>query len=147
MLTLSLDPHRQCAPSTQPIAFLPGVWNIFADALWEEATELLEGPGLGPETREALTAAAAAVREMLGQPLNEKGPGPQQLQLMKDLAELLQQVWQLPEQQEAAQLEAAQAAAARSCAYLRCANLGGGGGPAAGQGSVSSKCSACRVAW
>ena len=37
-------------------------------------------------------------------------------------------------------LEEGLAAAARSCAYLRCANLGGGGGPAAGQGTGSAKC-------
>ena len=37
-------------------------------------------------------------------------------------------------------LEAARAAAARSCAYLRCANLGGGGGPAAGQGEGRLRC-------
>ncbi len=41
---------------------------------------------------------------------------------------------------EAAQLELAQAAAARSCAYLCCANLGGEGGPAAGQGVGSMRC-------
>ncbi|KAI3433881.1 hypothetical protein D9Q98_003683 [Chlorella vulgaris] len=44
-------------------------------------------------------------------------------------------------------LELAQAAAARSCAYLRCANLAGEGGPAAGQGTGSQRCSKCRVAW
>ena len=37
-------------------------------------------------------------------------------------------------------LEEGLAAATRSCAYLRCANLGGGGGPAAGQGTSSAKC-------
>jgi len=41
---------------------------------------------------------------------------------------------------EAAQLELAQAAATRSCAYLCCANLGGEGGPAAGQGVGSMRC-------
>ncbi|KAI3433924.1 hypothetical protein D9Q98_003726 [Chlorella vulgaris] len=44
-------------------------------------------------------------------------------------------------------LELAQAAAVRSCAYLRCANLAGEGGPAAGQGQGSQRCSKCRVAW
>ena len=38
------------------------------------------------------------------------------------------------------QLAAAQAAATRSCAYLRCANVGGSGGPAAGEGVGSKKC-------
>ena len=63
------------------------------------------------------------------------------------LARLLQQYWQLPEQQAAARLELAQAAASRSCAYLACANLGGSGGPAAGEGEGSKKCSVCRVSY
>ncbi|PRW60685.1 phosphatidylinositol N-acetylglucosaminyltransferase [Chlorella sorokiniana] len=46
-----------------------------------------------------------------------------------------------------AQLALAQAAPTRSCAYLRCANLGGEGGPAAGQGAGSMRCSACRAVW
>ncbi|PRW56253.1 putative ATP-dependent DNA helicase HFM1 isoform A [Chlorella sorokiniana] len=49
--------------------------------------------------------------------------------------------WRGPAVQQEQQLEAAQVAAARSCAYLRCANLGGGGGPAAGQGEGSLRCS------
>ncbi len=48
--------------------------------------------------------------------------------------------WRHPKAQPAAALELAQAAAARSCAYLRCANLGGEGGPAAGQGAGSLRC-------
>jgi hypothetical protein len=44
-------------------------------------------------------------------------------------------------------LALAQAAATRSCAYLRCANLAGEGGPAAGQGTGTQRCSKCRVAW
>ncbi|KAI3433913.1 hypothetical protein D9Q98_003715 [Chlorella vulgaris] len=44
-------------------------------------------------------------------------------------------------------LELAQAAATRSCAYLRCANLASEGGPAAGQGAGSQRCSKCKVAW
>ena len=56
------------------------------------------------------------------------------------LAAALLDYWQQPEQAAAGQLEAAQVAAARSCAYLRCANLGGQGGPAAGQGEGSARC-------
>lgn len=63
------------------------------------------------------------------------------------LAQELQDYWAQPEQQPAAQLEAAQAAGARSCAYLRCANLMCAGGPAAGQGEGSKRCSACRSVW
>ncbi|KAI3433899.1 hypothetical protein D9Q98_003701 [Chlorella vulgaris] len=43
-------------------------------------------------------------------------------------------------------LELAQAAATRSCAYLRCANLASEGGPAAGKGAGTRRCSKCRVA-
>ena len=57
-----------------------------------------------------------------------------------ELAAALEQYWQLPELQAAAELDLAAAASARSCAYLRCANLGAEGGPAAGEGVGSSKC-------
>ena len=59
------------------------------------------------------------------------------------LADLLHEWYQpamQPEQHADAQLALAQAAATRSCAYLRCANLGGGGGPAAGEGVGSQRC-------
>ena len=48
--------------------------------------------------------------------------------------------WRRPEAQPEQQLKLAQAAATRSCAYLRCGNLGGEGGPAAGQGVGSMRC-------
>jgi hypothetical protein len=63
------------------------------------------------------------------------------------LAQLLWQHWQQPEQQAAARFELAQAAATRCCAYLPCAQLGAQGGPAAGEGVGSKRCSGCRVAW
>jgi hypothetical protein len=63
------------------------------------------------------------------------------------LAQLLWQHWQQPEQQAAARLELAQAAATHCCAYLRCAQLGTQGGPAAGEGAGSKRCSGCHVAW
>ena len=56
------------------------------------------------------------------------------------LAPLLRQHWAQPEQAAADRLAVARAAAARSCAYLRCANLGGEGGPAAGEGVGSQRC-------
>ena len=56
------------------------------------------------------------------------------------LADALLAWWRRPEAQQAAALELAQAAARRSCAYLRCANLGGEGGPAAGEGAGSMRC-------
>ena len=69
------------------------------------------------------------------------------LRATSDLAAALQQFCDLPEQQEAAQLELAQAAGARSCAYLRCTQMEQGGGPGAGHGSGSRRCSACRSVW
>ena len=56
------------------------------------------------------------------------------------LAPLLREHWAQPEQAAANQLAVARVAAARSCAYLCCANLGGEGGPAAGQGVGSQRC-------
>ncbi|PRW55939.1 ubiquitin carboxyl-terminal hydrolase 18-like [Chlorella sorokiniana] len=67
--------------------------------------------------------------------------------LAQSMAAALLDWWRRPAAQQGQQLEAAQAAAARSCAYLRCANLGGGGGPAAGQGEGSQRCSVCRAVW
>jgi hypothetical protein len=60
------------------------------------------------------------------------------LQPAADLAALVHQHWQLPEQAAAVQVERAQTAATRSCAYAGCANLGGGDG--------GKLCSGCRVA-
>jgi hypothetical protein len=67
----------------------------------------------------------------------------------QDAAGLAGQLAALPrrEPQAGDALELAQAAATRSCAYLRCANLAGEGGPAAGQGAGSQRCSKCKVAW
>ena len=62
------------------------------------------------------------------------------LQAAAQLAPLVLKGWALLEQPAARQLEAARAAATRSCAYLCCANLGGEGGPFAGQGVGSMRC-------
>jgi hypothetical protein len=61
------------------------------------------------------------------------------LQPAAELAALVHQHWQLPEQAAAVQVERTHAAATRSCAYAGCANL------SAGDGS-SKLCSGCRVA-
>lgn len=62
------------------------------------------------------------------------------LRATADLAARLLEAWATAEQQAAQQLELAQAAATRSCTHLRCANLGGEGGPYAGQGVGSMRC-------
>ncbi|KAL4443556.1 hypothetical protein ABPG75_011293 [Micractinium tetrahymenae] len=90
-------------------------------------------PPLGfPEPPSSLAQLAPMVRQ-LQQPATR-------------VAEVLLEYWQLPEQAKAAQLEVAQAAACRSCAYLRCSNAALQGGPAAGEGMGSKRCSACRAA-
>ncbi|KAI7845896.1 hypothetical protein COHA_000629 [Chlorella ohadii] len=110
--------------------------------------------------REQLQACVAALRRAM-QPMwtsnvggrtlrrfNEiQGHLPAALRLGTPLAAALLDWWRRPEAQQAAALEVAQAAARRSCAYLRCGNLGGEGGPAAGEGVGSQRCSACRAVW
>ncbi len=67
--------------------------------------------------------------------------------IARQLATALQAYWGRPTQQQADQLELAKAAAARSCAYLGCANLGGEGGPAAGEGAGSKRCRCVGLVW
>ncbi len=62
------------------------------------------------------------------------------LQPAAGLAALMQQYYALPAVEQPRQLAVAQAAAGRCCAYLRCANVGGEGGPAAGEGVGSKRC-------
>jgi hypothetical protein len=71
----------------------------------------------------------------------------QQLVPAVALAAALQEYFDRPQQQAAPRLDLARTAAASSCAYLRCANLAAGGGPAAGEGEGSLRCSACRAVW
>ncbi|KAL4855281.1 putative MscS family protein [Chlorella vulgaris] len=63
------------------------------------------------------------------------------------LASALLVLWTGPEQWKQAALELAQASAARSCAYLSCSNVCAEGGPAAGQGVGSKRCSQCHTAY
>jgi hypothetical protein len=55
--------------------------------------------------------------------------------------------WEATGQAAQQRLESAQAAATRSCAYLAYANLANEGGPAAGEGKGSLRCSSCTMAW
>ena len=96
--------------------------------------------------------AAAADLEAIGRggptaAVQEGSPLQALLPQARELAAALLAWWRRPERQPEAALERAHAATARSCANLRCANLAGEGGPAAGEGAGSSKCSGCRVAW
>ena len=114
----------------------------------DAASSTRVGGPAGPDN-EMLAAIQAAAGALGSVPLLDESVTAQQaaVQLQqhvlppaRELAAALQAWWQRPEQQQQSQLEAAQAAARRSCAYLRCANLGGQGGPAAGEGVGSMRC-------
>jgi len=93
----------------------------------------------------AVADAAAELRQALG---DSDAEGWQHMLQKADawlpparrLAAALLAWWRRPNAQQADTLKLAQVAATRSCAYLRCANLGGEGGPAAGQGAGSLLC-------
>ena len=97
----------------------------------------------------AVAEAADSIRQALceGGAVDEQGmlrTAAAWLPPARQLATALLAWWRRPEERQAAALELAQAAATRSCAYLRCANLGGEGGPAAGQGAGSMRCRCAR---
>lgn len=99
----------------------------------------------------ALAAANQAVQALLpaDRPPTDKFKAEEAQQLVRaacQLAAALEQHWQQHAWQQDA-FALAQARAARSCAYLRCANAAQEGGPAAGQGAGSGKCSVCRTLW
>ncbi|KAL4859692.1 hypothetical protein ACK3TF_000769 [Chlorella vulgaris] len=110
------------------------------------ARALIQGLDHGP----AALASNPSVQQALGQCLDriEAGEASETGDLDPDLLAAVQQHQQQHrEPQPGDALELAKAAATRSCAYLRCANLAGEGGPAAGQGAGSQRCSKCKVAW
>jgi hypothetical protein len=108
-------------------------------------------------TQEALNAEGAAMQDATADALREGAVTTvvhmlntklrQQLAPATALGALLQEHFERPQQQAVVRLELARIAATRSCAYLRCSNLAAGGGPAAGEGDGSKKCSACRAVW
>ncbi len=87
-----------------------------------------------------------AAQRLQGWTLEGLGNVQETEQLLQHAAALMQQYHTLPAVEEERQLAVAQAAAGRSCAYLRCANLGGEGGPTAGQGAGSMRCGCDRDA-
>ena len=110
------------------------------------AAEAMPAPQLQPQQQ-----PLAALRSALAQLPSKAGPAASQQQAVRSLrsdalppatrvAAALLDWWRRPEQQQEDALALAQAAAARSCAYLRCPNVGGEGGPAAGQGAGSQRC-------
>ncbi len=143
-------------PALQPDSLCRREGQLALDLLLPVANKLLSAArgvaqhmaaAAGPEASSAAAVAeAAAALELAMQGVNTASvaqflhAATSWLPPARRLAAALLAWWRRPEAQPAAALELAQAAAARSCAYLRCANLGGEGGPAAGQGAGSQRC-------
>lgn len=125
-----LSTADQEAPDTQLVLDLAAAANAHGQRLAAVA------PHQGGQAALAAAGAPRAAR-LLRQMLGEAA----------QLAAVVQRWLALPPQQAAVRLELAQAAAARSCANLACAQLERGGGPAAGKGAGSRKCSGCCTAW
>ncbi len=118
--------------------------NMLKDTL-----EALEGRASGtrPDTHAAQLGTAASSSQVQQQRLLGLPPPSEQISQLRKLlppaarlAALMQQYYALLAVEAERQLALARAAAGRSCAYLHCANLGGEGGPAAGQGVGSMRC-------
>ncbi len=97
-------------------------------------------PPAGPQFNQVIVGTTALPR--VAAVLRE-----QALPAAEAAARLWRAHWQLPAQAVALRLEAARAAATRCCAYLQCSNVGQAGGPFAGQGEGSKRCSQCRAVW
>ena len=81
-----------------------------------------------------------AARRLRDRPQESLSNAQETERLLQQAAALMQQYYASPTVAAERQLALAQAAAGRSCAYLRCTNLGGEGGPAAGQGVGGMRC-------
>lgn len=115
----------------------------------QSSSPAAEAASLGEELHEAV-GALQTVRQAAAQSQSaaERRQATQAaLPQAARVAQLLERWFELPQQAAGVRLLLAQAAASRACAYLGCANLGGGGGPFAGEGQGSQRCSACRAVW
>ncbi|KAL4428014.1 hypothetical protein ABPG75_002103 [Micractinium tetrahymenae] len=148
--------HLGRAEADQLLATLDTLASTLQDEARQLARSVLADPTRdSAEAREAALSGVEAIMELLALPRSRGTPTAQQLAEararmvppLRRLAEGLQALCDLPDQQEEAALQAAKAAAARSCAFLRCGNVGGGGGPAAREGEGSQRCSGCRCVW
>jgi hypothetical protein len=111
-----------------------------------ETSRLLQGMG----------AALERAQQLLQRSTNPRG-GRQTVEASQEaeklltavggMATLVEQSLESTGQAALQRLDSARAAATRSCAYLACANLAVEGGPAAGEGKGSLRCSGCKVAW
>ncbi len=113
--------------------------NNILQQLLRAAEDVAQQPAAAAGS-EADAAAAVAEAAADRSALNAESIERHCLLPARRLAAALLAWWRRPAAQQAAVLESARAAAARSCAYLRCTNLGGEGGPAAGQGTGSKCC-------
>ncbi|EFN53486.1 hypothetical protein CHLNCDRAFT_136779 [Chlorella variabilis] len=162
--TVLLKGARSSTPQAGHLAVAALRDGLVADALELPGRLLASGVRLSGST--ASESAASPMKQQMEQAagrvwaLDTSGPSrmpPEQLlaTLRQSLpaavaaAELLRQHWAAQEEQAEvpARVQVAQAVVTRSCAYLGCANLGAQGGPAAGEGVGSLRCSGCRVAW
>ena len=135
--------------ASQLIADLFKAVTVLAE-LASEAVGSAGADGMPDSLAAQLQAAARTLRERERQLMAAVGPDAtlaehasvlQQLQQpAADLAALLRQQAALPAVEAQRRLVVARAAAVRSCAFLGCANVGGRGGPAAGQGEGSLLC-------
>ncbi|PRW56081.1 hypothetical protein C2E21_5153 [Chlorella sorokiniana] len=146
--TRLLDPMCNVLDALQTVAFEVLVAAGEADGSSSSGggmgASAAEEAGLLERLRQALQAAEPSFAEEVA---SARRLQRDMLPPARRLAAALLDWWRRPAAQQEQQLEAAQATAARSCAYLRCVNLGSGGGPAAGQGEGSQRCSACRAVW
>ncbi|KAI7835833.1 hypothetical protein COHA_010278 [Chlorella ohadii] len=122
-------------------------WIDILHQLLSAADGVAQQPATAAGSEADAAAAVAEAAAELRSALNAESIEGHCLLPARRLAAALLAWWRRPAAQQAAVLESARAAAARSCAYLRCTNLGGEGGPAAGQGTGSKCCSACRAVW
>jgi hypothetical protein len=130
--------------------------TIWLNALHASACVVVD-----PAAREQLLAPLVAAQQSAEQPDQRSDSNPSSQQLRSEAASAAEQVlsaadvvaaqiaqaWEASDEAAKQRLRLAQAAATRSCAYLACSNLAVDGGPAAGQGVGSLRCSGCKVAW
>ena len=140
-LYAQLDPSGQLQ---QPMLLALSLTGLLSHAAREVAAEAAAAGHAAGELAAAVAQAAAELQRVDDHPFSSLLEFASAAALWpmpaRRLAAALLAWWRRPEVQPAAALEVAQVAAARSCAYLRCANLGGEGGPAAGQGTGSQRC-------
>ena len=139
--------HSQASPSgqlQQPMHLALFLTGLLSHAAREVAAEAATTGQAASELAAAVAQAAGELQQVDDRRIRSVPEYTAAAALWQSparrLAAALLAWWLRPEAQPAAALEVAQAAVAGSCAYLHCANLGGEGGPMAGQGTGSMRC-------